>query len=128
MKQKSFSNRIIILGFLFLLLIIAIPFAGIESFSSLSSYVGNYTKWLAIVFGLLATLTTFRYAFQFKGSTLGRIFGFFGFGMFLVVIGGFSPIFLPFPEGMQKIFHDILFAIGYSFMLLGASYIKQLSS
>lgn len=128
MKRKFFNGKKFTLLFLLLVLIVVAPFAKAQNFYNFTIYASAYTQWMAILFGFLASITTFRYALQFKGSTIGKIFGLFGFGMLLVLLGGFSDTFLLIPHSAQTILHDLMFASGYAFMLLGASYIKQLSS
>src|SRR3989344_4395014 len=57
-----------------------------------TTFAGSYTLWIAIVIGLVASILTFRYAIQMKGSTVGQILNLFGFGMFVVVLGFLSVV------------------------------------
>ena len=93
-----------------------------------TTFAGSYTLWIAIVIGLVASILTFRYAIQMKGSTVGQILNLFGFGMFVVVLGFLSVVVAWADAPTQKIVHDLLFILGYILMLVGASRIRRLSA
>lgn len=92
-----------------------------------ATFAGSYTLWIAIILGFVASLMTWYYGRSMAGSRIGKILKSFGVGMLLVVLG-FLVVVIPWTTpDIQKITHDLLFILGYIFMLFGVLKIKKLA-
>lgn len=86
------------------------------------SFVNSISLWIAIIIGLIASFTTLRNAHKIGASALGRVYTWFGWGMFLVVLGFLAVVVPPWADPFTIMrTHDLLFILGFGFMASGAS-------
>src|SRR5688572_14840867 len=107
---------------------LATPALAQEASAGPATFAGSYTLWIAIIIGFVASFMAFRYGRQLKGSVTSGILNLFAAGMFFVVLGFLSVVVAWADAPVQKITHDLLFIVGYIFMLVGAGRVRKLSA
>lgn len=87
-----------------------------------SNFVGNFSSWLGIVIGIIASIMVLRSAKRMGGGLFGHVLNLIGVGMVLVVLGSLSVLLSSwFPAGYVALSHTVLFSLGFILMVLGAN-------
>ena len=120
------------LGFLLVALLIG-GFGGVgivaaQDAAGPATFVGSYTLWIAIILAFIASVWTFYYSQQMKGSVVGDILRLVAFGMFVIDLGFLAVVIAWGPAPTQKIVHDLLFILGYILILTAVGRMRKLGA
>lgn len=87
----------------------------------------QFSQWLlsiAIVLGLLASVYVYSLSQKMAGGAIARALTLYGTGMLCIVFSLLSVTWLKqFMLGQQSSVHDILFIVGFMFMVFGSRHI-----
>jgi hypothetical protein len=93
-----------------------------DGFAYASAFTGNFSLFLSIVIGIIATFIVFRSAKKLGGGLFGSVLNYIGIGVSLIVLGTIATVVDPWYTGLGfNIVSTIFFATGYIMTVIGAN-------
>jgi len=93
-----------------------------DGFAYASAFTGNFSLFLSIVIGIIATFIVFRSARKLGGGLFGSVLNYIGIGVSLIVLATIATVVDPWYTGFGfNIVSTVFFAMGYIFTVIGAN-------
>ncbi len=94
----------------------------VDAITYASTLTGNFSLWVAILIGVIASVLVLRAAHKMGGGLFGTVLNLIGVGMILVALGTIFIAASPwFPENFLKLSYTVFFSVGFICMVLGAN-------
>jgi hypothetical protein len=93
-----------------------------DGFAYATAFTGNFSLFLSILIGVIATFIIFRSARKLGGGLFGLVLNYIGVGISLIVLGTITTVVSPWYTGLGfNIVSTVFFAMGYVFTVIGAN-------